>query len=129
GGRGGWGHGRWGGGRWGGGGGRPRPPGRNVTPAGTSPPPRSSAASLRSRSSRDRSRPGMPPYPRRARRALLVRTPAAPRRIEHPPPAIEINPVIGRNLDSTYTFARTYDRMIVPFNGSDQRRTQAPADP
>src|SRR5262249_466680 len=49
----------------------------------------------------------MPPYPRRARR--LLRTPAAPRRREHPPPAIEINPVIGRNLGSTYTLACTYD--------------------
>src|SRR5262249_54429608 len=49
----------------------------------------------------------MPPYPRRARR--LLRTPAAPPRREHPPPAIAINPGIGRNLGSTYPLACTYD--------------------
>jgi len=54
---------------------------------------------------------------------------AAPRRSGRPPPAIEINSVIGRDRDPTYTLACTYDRMIVPFNGSDQQRPQAQDDP
>jgi len=51
-----------------------------------------------------------------------------PRRIEHPPPVIEINSVIGRDRDPTCTLAYTHDRMIGPFNGSDQHRPQAAQD-
>ena len=48
-----------------------------------------------------------------AARSLASAHASDPRRTNRPPPAIEINPVIGRNLDSTYTLACTYDPCAV----------------
>src|SRR5262249_35664254 len=94
----------------------PPAPAPIVTPSITSPPGRS--RSLASAHAIDRGRACRPiPTERdrpRGRGSLLERVGTGfetwpPRRREHPPPAIEINPVIGRNLDSTYTLACTYD--------------------
>ena len=67
----------------------PSPAGDRSAPADSCPPPLDRRSSDRARAqSCERSRP---------------------RRIDRPPAAIEINSVIGRNPDSTYTLAYTYD--------------------